>query len=86
MRDACAILQPNVVLETGSQIGHKSAWLFDLFAMEGQKPENYVMVEKGGKFGVILARLRTRYDADDWADIKIGDINSLVLMLRHENG
>ena len=77
VRDACAILQPNVVLETGSQIGHKSAWLFDLFAMEGHRPENYVMVEKGGKFGVILARLRTRYDADDWADIKIGDINSL---------
>ena len=77
VRDACAILQPKIVLETGAQIGHKSAWLFDLFSIEGHKPEHYVMVEKGGKFGVILARLRTRYDAEDWADIKIGDINAL---------
>ena len=35
------------------------------------------MVEQGAKFGVILARLRTRYDAEDWADIKIGDIQSI---------
>ena len=77
VRDACAILQPKIVLETGAQIGHKSAWLFDLFTTEGHNPEKYVMVEMGGKFGVILARLRTRYDAEDWADIKIGDINAL---------
>lgn len=77
VRDACSILQPKIVLETGAQIGHKSAWLFDLFSMDEHKPEKFVMVEKGAKFGVILARLRTRYEAEDWADIKIGDIQSL---------
>ena len=39
--------------------------------------KTFVMVEQGAKFGVILARLRTRYDAEDWADIKIGDIQSI---------
>lgn len=77
VRDACSILQPRVILETGAQIGHKSAWLFDLFTIDGHKPEKFVMVEQGAKFGVILARLRTRYDAEDWADIKIGDIQSI---------
>ena len=77
VRDACSILQPRVILETGAQIGHKSAWLFDLFTIDEHKPEKFVMVEQGAKFGVILARLRTRYDAEDWADIKIGDIQSI---------
>ena len=47
LRDAIGRLSPTSVLEIGASIGHRSAWLYDLFT--SQKPKKYEMVEKGAK-------------------------------------
>jgi len=76
VRDVIARVQPKRVCEVGSGIGHLSAWLFDYWT-ENQHPEHYDMVEAGGKFGVILNRLIQRYNAEEWAHVRVGEIDTL---------
>ncbi len=80
IRDIIARVQPNRVCEVGSGIGHLSAWLFDYWS-SNTPPEHYDMVEAGGKFGVILTRLLRRYDAEDWAHVRVNDFESLCAEL-----
>ena len=77
LRNAIHKIKPERVIEVGAGIGHRSAWLFDLFTSD-ITPERYDLVEQGNKFAVILHRLRTRYDAEDWCNIVVGEVNSLV--------
>lgn len=77
LRNAIHKIKPKRIIEVGAGIGHRSAWLFDLFT-NGEKPQRYDLVEQGSKFAVILHRLRTRYDAEDWCNIVVGEVNSLV--------
>jgi len=76
LRDAIGRLSPTSVLEIGASIGHRSAWLFDLFTT--QKPEKYDLVEQGAKFGVILFRLQSRYEAAPWSNILVGEFSTLL--------
>ena len=78
IRDVAATLRPARVLEIGSGIGHLSAWLLDLWEREGQSPESYELVESGVKFSVILKRLLQRYDATEWAKVKVGRFEQLA--------
>ena len=77
LRNAIHKIKPKRVIEVGAGIGHRSAWLFDLFTNH-DRPDRYDMVEQGSKFAVILHRLRTRYDAEQWCNIVVGEVNSLV--------
>lgn len=72
LRDALVRLAPQSVLEVGASIGHRTAWLLDAFERE-QVPKHLTLVEQGAKFGVILHRLVTRYDALNWTDIVVGE-------------
>mgnify|MGYP001349901406 CR=1 FL=1 len=72
LRDALVRLAPQSVLEVGASIGHRTAWLLDAFVRE-QVPKHLTLVEQGAKFGVILHRLVTRYDALNWTDIVVGE-------------
>ncbi len=72
LRDALVRLGPQSVLEVGASIGHRTAWLLDAFERE-RRPQNLTLVEQGAKFGVILHRLVTRYDALNWTDIVVGE-------------
>jgi predicted O-methyltransferase YrrM len=72
LRDALVRLSPQSVLEVGASIGHRTAWLLDAFERE-QRPKYLTLVEQGAKFGVILHRLVTRYDALNWTDIVVGE-------------
>jgi len=72
LRYALVRLSPQSVLEVGASIGHRTAWLLDAFERE-QRPKNLTLVEQGAKFGVILHRLVTRYDALNWTDIVVGE-------------
>lgn len=75
LRDAIGRQEPKTVLEVGGSIGHRSAWLYDLFK---QHPiQRYDIVEQGAKFGVILHRLLTRYDASSWSKIIVDDFATL---------
>jgi len=80
IRDIIARVQPKRVCEVGSGIGHLSAWLFDYWDTHNH-PEHFDMVEAGGKFGVILTRLLRRYDAEDWAHVKVGDFETICAEL-----
>ena len=73
IRDAIARLDPTNVLEVGAGIGHRSAWLFDTFERSDSPPEMFTMVEQGAKFGVILHRLMTRYEAESRTNIVVGE-------------
>ena len=77
LRNAIHKIKPKRVIEVGAGIGHRSAWLMDLFTSD-TTPERYDLVEQGNKFAVILHRLRARYDAEDWCNIVVGEVNSLV--------
>lgn len=77
LRNAIHKIKPKRVIEVGAGIGHRSAWLLDLFTSV-TTPERYDLVEQGNKFAVILHRLRARYDAEDWCNIVVGEVNSLV--------
>ena len=78
LRDALARQQPKRLLEIGSGIGHRSAWLLDLVERNVNTFETYTLIEQGGKFGVILHRLLTRYDALNWASVVIGEPGQLA--------
>jgi predicted O-methyltransferase YrrM len=80
IRDIIARVQPKRVCEVGSGIGHLSAWLLDYWS-SNSKPEHFDMIEAGGKFGVILTRLLRRYDAEEWAHVRVGDFESLCAEL-----
>ena len=77
LRNSIDKLKPKRVIEVGAGIGHRSAWLYDLFT-EVSTPERYDLVEQGAKFAVILHRLMTRYGAEDWTNIVVGEFPSLV--------
>jgi predicted O-methyltransferase YrrM len=64
LRDALGRLQPKSILEVGAGIGHRSAWIYDLFTLDERHPERYQLVEDGAKFAVILRRLMLRHDAE----------------------
>ena len=76
IRDVISRVQPKRVCEVGSGIGHLSAWLFDYWSQDSQ-PEHFDMIEAGGKFGVILTRLLRRYDAEEWAHVRVGEFETL---------
>jgi predicted O-methyltransferase YrrM len=76
LRDAIGRLSPSSVLEIGASIGHRSAWLYDLFTT--QQPIKYDLVEQGAKFGVILFRLQSRYEAASWSNILVGEFSTLL--------
>ena len=78
IRDVVARVKPQNVVEVGAGIGHLSAWLYDLWQDDDMRPERYVLVEGGGKFGVILKRLMQRYDARNWSDVIVGNWNDIV--------
>ena len=76
LRDALGRLSPTSVLEIGASIGHRSAWLYDLFLT--QQPDKFDLVEQGAKFGVILFRLQSRYEAAPWSNILVGEFSTLL--------
>ena len=75
LRDSIGRQEPKNILEVGGSIGHRSAWLFDLF--KDQAVDRFDIVEQGAKFGVILHRLQTRYDASSWSSIIVNDFSTL---------
>ena len=77
VRDAVYRISPNSLLEVGASIGHRSAWLLDLFDTQ-TKPRRYDIVEQGNKFAVIIKRLVDRYEASSWTNIKVGELQTLA--------
>ena len=75
LRDSIGRQEAKKILEVGGSIGHRSAWLFDLF--KDQTIDRFDIVEQGAKFGVILHRLQTRYDASSWSSIIVNDFSTL---------
>ena len=75
LRDGIGRQEPKCVLEVGGGIGHRSAWLFDLF--NGDSIDRFDIIEQGAKFGVILHRLQSRYDAEPWSSIIVSDFSTL---------
>ena len=79
IRDVTARLQVKSVIEVGAGIGHLSAWLFDHWLTEaGSMPDGYTMVERGGRFSIVLQRLIERHDAAAWARVIAGDWQALA--------
>ena len=78
LRDALGRLKPNRVIEVGGGIGHRSAWIYDLFTVDGFTPERYDIIENGAKFAVILHRLMTRFEAESYTKIVVGVLDALV--------
>ena len=78
LRDSLGRLQPTSVLEVGAGIGHRSAWIYDLFSREERTPQRYQMVEDGAKFAVILRRLMLRHDAESYTSIVVGNLDVLI--------
>lgn len=77
VRDGIYKISPKFVLEIGGGIGHRSAWLLDLFDNHAM-PEQYDITEQGGKFAVIIKRLVDRYKASEWTNIKVGEFQTLA--------
>tara|TARA_Y100000766_G_scaffold113170_1_gene97092 strand:- start:308 stop:1051 length:744 start_codon:yes stop_codon:yes gene_type:complete len=78
LRDALGRLKPNSILEVGAGIGHRSAWIYDIFQVDGQHPDSYQIVEDGAKFAVIIRRLMQRHNAEKYTTIVVGNIDSLI--------
>ncbi|MFL2949754.1 MAG: hypothetical protein ACJZ40_05155 [Candidatus Poseidoniaceae archaeon] len=78
LRDALGRLKPNRVIEVGGGIGHRSAWIYDLFVQDGFTPERYDIIENGAKFAVIIHRLMTRYEGESYTKIVVGVLDALV--------
>ena len=62
IRDAIARLSPKNIIQTGSGIGHLSAWILDHFE-KNDGLEKFQIIEEGNRFAVILTRLCQRYSS-----------------------
>jgi hypothetical protein len=85
IRDIVARLEPRHIVEVGAGIGHLSAWLFHHWSDEKQDttaPIRYSIVEAGGRFGVILQRLVSRYEAQDWSEVLVRNWDELIPEIR----
>jgi len=78
LRDAFGRLKPQSILEVGAGIGHRSAWIYDLFETDSLTPQRYQLVEDGAKFAVIIRRLMLRHDAESYTSIVVGNLDALV--------
>lgn len=78
LRDAVGRIKPDRIIEVGGGIGHRSAWIYDLIEQDDWQPTRYDIIENGAKFGVIIHRLMTRYKAESWTKIVVGELNSLL--------
>jgi predicted O-methyltransferase YrrM len=78
LRDAIGRLKPQSILEVGAGIGHRSAWIYDLFEADKSTPERYQLVEDGAKFAVIIRRLMLRHDAESYTSIVVGNLDALI--------
>jgi predicted O-methyltransferase YrrM len=78
LRDAVGRMKPDRIIEVGGGIGHRSAWIYDLIDQDDWQPTRYDIIENGAKFGVIIHRLMTRYEAQSWTKIVVGELNSLL--------
>jgi|TARA_B110000483_G_scaffold97758_1_gene119989 predicted O-methyltransferase YrrM len=78
LRDAVGRIKPDRIIEVGGGIGHRSAWIYDLIDQDDWQPTRYDIIENGAKFGVIIHRLMTRYKAESWTKIVVGELNSLL--------
>jgi len=78
LRDAVGRIKPDRIIEVGGGIGHRSAWIYDLIDQDEWQPTRYDIIENGAKFGVIIHRLMTRYKAESWTKIVVGELNSLL--------
>jgi predicted O-methyltransferase YrrM len=78
LRDAVGRMKPDRIIEVGGGIGHRSAWIYDLIDQDDWQPTRYDIIENGAKFGVIIHRLMTRYKAESWTKIVVGELNSLL--------
>ena len=76
IRDTVYRVNPKSILEVGGAIGHRTAWLMDLFEQHNQ-PERFDIVEQGNKFAVIIKRLVDRYEAPSWTNIVVGEFSTL---------
>ncbi len=77
IRDIVSRVPSGDVLLVGGGIGHLSAWLLDLWC-EGEsgeergksrKPDSFIIIEEGARFGVIIDRLIRRYEAEGWTRV-----------------
>ena len=80
IRDSIARLEPNNIIQTGSGIGHLTAWILDYFDKTGGL-ENYQIIEEGSRFAVILTRLCQRYESVP-TRIKVGSPSLLTSELK----
>ena len=82
IRDICSRIPAKNVILVGGGIGHLSAWLFDMWCSEDNRnishPNSFTIVEEGGKFGIILNRLISRYDADSWSKVIVKPWNEIT--------
>ena len=81
IRDICSRVPAKNVILVGGGIGHLSAWLFDMWCSEDDDkylPDSFTIVEEGGKFGVILNRLISRYNADSWSKVIVNPWNEIT--------
>lgn len=77
IRDISSRVPVGDVVLVGGGIGHLSAWLLDMWCGdpsvdtpdEGSKPDSFIIVEEGARFGVIIDRLIRRYEAEGWARV-----------------
>ena len=77
IRDIAARVPAKNALLIGGGIGHLAAWLLDLWCGDPAnppeqpppRPDSFRIVEPGGKFGVIIARLIRRHGAESWTQI-----------------
>ena len=76
IRDTVYRVNPKSILEVGAAIGHRTAWLLDLFEQHNQ-PDRFDIVEQGNKFAVIIKRLVDRYEASSWTNIVVGEFSTL---------
>ena len=77
IRDISSRIPAKNAVLIGGGIGHLSAWLLDLWCgdpanppeVPPSKPDNFRIIEPGGKFGVIIDRLIRRHGAEVWTQV-----------------
>ena len=78
IRDIVTRFRPERLIEINASIGLVTSWLLSAQEDHGFRPLSHHVLDRGGKFGVILQRLIDRFDSPEHVHLRIAEYGALL--------
>ncbi|HJN55267.1 MAG TPA: hypothetical protein QF646_02635 [Candidatus Poseidoniales archaeon] len=78
IRDIVVRFRPERLLEVNASIGLVTSWMLAAHVDHGFQPHSHHIIDRGGKFGVILQRLIDRFESPEHVHLGIAEYDALL--------